>query len=252
MPSAHRRWCHACRCRRVPGQGEDHRALSRRRLQGLRQLRPCERPAGQGRFGPARGRLRDGLRDGAPGEPGAEQHQGRAQGRREPDPRHRPGPRGRGHRVAGADLAAGEGRDRGEAGVPRRLPRDHRAWGARRDGASARPRHGPGAGAAGAQGVGLPGGLPPLGGAVAQGPGKPFGRARAVCGAPPRLRARGGDGVLRAAGVLDRGRAAGGGRRRELHGKAGPARRRRARPARDRHRDHGGGRRTAHSRGAVR
>ena len=116
MPGAHRRWCHACRRRRVPGQGKDHRAVSRRRLQGLRQLRPCERLAGQGRLGPARGRLRDDLRDGAPGEPGAEQHQGRAQGRREPDPRHRPGPRGRGHRLAGADLAPGEGRDRGEAG----------------------------------------------------------------------------------------------------------------------------------------
>ena len=45
---------HERRCRRVACQGEDHQQVSRARLQGPRQLRPCPRSAAEGRLGPAR------------------------------------------------------------------------------------------------------------------------------------------------------------------------------------------------------
>ena len=73
-------------------------------------------------------------------------------------------------------------------------------------------RHGPGPGLAGPPGIGLPGGLQPVAGAVAQAAGLPLGGPGAVGGAAPDLRARGRDRGLRAAAILDRG-GRGGGRR---------------------------------------
>ena len=71
---------------------------------------PCERPAGEGRLCQARQRLRDDLCERSPRKAGAGRDPNRPQGRRQPDPRHRSGPRGRGDRLAGPDLAAGAGR----------------------------------------------------------------------------------------------------------------------------------------------
>ena len=73
----------------------------------------------------------------------------------------------------------------------------------------------------------------------AEAAGQPLGGPCAVGGAPPDLRARGGDRGLRSPPILDRRGARHGARRRHLHGKAEQARRGRARPACPGERGHG-------------
>ena len=209
-----------CRGRGIPGQGEDDRGLARPAIPGGGDPRPCSRPAGESGLGRPRGRVFDGLRDRQGGSPDARRGRPGAGECRGADPRHRPGPGGRGDRLAGAGLAHRTERDRRQEGRARNLPRGDRRGGAGGARQSARHRHGPGPGLAGPPGIGLPGGLRPVAGAVAQAAGLPLGGPGAVGGAAPDLRARGRDRGLRAAAILDRG-GRGGGR-----GTAFPSRRR--------------------------
>ena len=195
---------HGCCGGRIGRQGKDNREVSRRRLHGHRHPRARERRAGEARLGRPRRRLRHDLRDRPAGAARARNHPGPARGRRPPRSRDRSGSRGRGHRVAGPQVAARERRAGGPGGASCRVPRDHPRRGARGDGAPARHRHAPGRRPAGAARARLPGRVQPLAGAVAQGPRQPLGRTRAVRGASPRVRTRGRDRVLQSARVLER------------------------------------------------
>ena len=134
-------------------------AAPRLRVQGDRDPGPCQRPAGEGGIGESRGRLRGGLRDRQTRRADAGRGGEGAPARRHAGAGDRSGPRGRGDRLAGSDLAPAARRGRRCAGAPRRLPRGDAGGGARRPGPAARARHGPGAGVAGAPGARLPGGL---------------------------------------------------------------------------------------------
>ena len=197
-------------------------------------------PSKAGSVDPGDGFL-DGLRDRQGAGPDARVDRPGAGECRGADPRHRPGPGGRGDRLAGAGLAHRTGRDRRQEGRARDLSRGDRRGGP--DGArqSARDRHGPGPGVAGAPGARLPGGLRPVAGAVAQAAGLPLGGPGAVGGAAPDLRARGRDRGLRAAAILDRRGRGGGEGRYRLRGDACAARRDRDRRGRDRGRSGGAG-----------
>ena len=170
-------------------------------------LRPCARPAGQGRLGAAGERLRHELGGRRPRPEAAQGDRRRGQGRRQADPGDRPRPRGRGHLLAHHRGAEGQARPRQGAVQAGRLQRDHQARRARRDEEPARDRPGAGRRLSGPPRARLPGRLHPVAGAVAQAAGQPLGRPRAVGGAAPDLRARGRDRGLQAARILDhRGR----------------------------------------------
>ena len=194
---------HGRRRRRIPDQGQDHQQVSRQRLPGAVELRPCARPAREGRLGAAGRGLPDHLRAARAEEAAHRRDRARGPGRSPPLPRDRPRPRGRGDLLAprgGAERARRDQRRRRQAGG---VPRDHQARGARGDAAPARARRGPDRRLPGAPRARLPGGLHPLAGAMAQAPGLALGGPRAVGGAAPDLRARGRDRGLPPAGVLD-------------------------------------------------
>ena len=168
-------------------------------------LRPCPRPAGQGRLGPS-GR---GFRHGLGGRrPRRQAHQGDRQG----------GARAPTGCISPPTRIA---RARPSPGTSARCWASARRWkgvdvkrvifneitkqrGARRLRPSARPRPRADRRLSGAPRARLPGRLHPLAGAVAQAAGQPLGRPRAVGGAAPDLRARGRDRGLPRARVLDR------------------------------------------------
>ena len=135
-------------------------------------------------------RLHAVLRRSARQEEPHRQAQGPAQGRRRALPRHRRGPRGRGHRLAPPRRAEAEG-----AGAPDGVPRDHQGGdpGGRREPARdhRRPRRRPGDPPHPRPAVRLRG----LAGAVEEGHVRAVGRPRAVGGDPagrrPRARADG-------------------------------------------------------------
>ena len=132
----------------------------------------------------------------------ADRHRQGGEGRRRPDPRHRPGSRGRSDLLACAGGAEAEARAEGQAGQPRRLQRHHQAVRARRHGQSARHRCAAGRRLSGAPRARLSRRLHPVAGAVAQAAGRPLGRPRPVGGAAAGLRPRGRDRALRAPGIL--------------------------------------------------
>ncbi len=211
------------RRRRKPGQGQDHQQIPRPGLHGPGQLRTRARPAVQGWIGEARRGLRHGLGGRRQGPEAAERDRRGRQGRRQADPGHRPGPRGRGHLLARAGSAesqeGAEGRGRPAGGVQRH----HQVGRHRGDEEPSRHRHGAGRRLPGPPGAGLSGGLHPVAGALAQAAGRPLGRAGAVRGAAPGGRPRDRDRSLPDAGILDcRSRRVG--RRRALPGPAGQAR----------------------------
>ena len=86
------------------------------------QLRPCPRPAVQGRLGAAGGRFRHELGGRRPRPEAAQGDRRRGQGRRQADPGDRPGPRGRGdllaHARGAARPSAALGKDRRSSGSP--------------------------------------------------------------------------------------------------------------------------------------
>ena len=195
----------ACGGRGIAGQGEDDRGLARPVMPGDGDPGPCLGPAVEGGLGEAGGRLRHALRDRAAGGPDARRDRPGAGDRRRAGARHRPGPGGRGDRLAGSGLAGATGRNRRQEGRARNLPRGDRRGGPGGARQLPRHRHGPGPGLAGAARPRLPGRLRPVAGAVAQAAGLPLGGPGAVGGAAPDLRARGRDRGLRAAPILDRG-----------------------------------------------
>ena len=241
----------ACGGRGIAGQGEDDRGLARPVMPGDGDPGPCLGPAVEGGLGEAGGRLRHALRDRAAGGPDARLDRPGAGGRRRAGARHRPGPGGRGDRLAGSGLAGATGRNRRQEGRARNLPRGDRGSGPGGARQPPRHRHGPGPGLAGAAGAGLPGRLWPVAGAVAQAAGLPLGGPGAVGGAAPDLRARGRDRGVRAAAVLDRGGGSGGEGRRFLRRDAGWARRNRCRGVGPRVRAERAGGGGAHPGGAV-
>ena len=182
-----------CRCR-IPGKSQDHQRLSGAGLHGSGVLRPCARPARQGRFGRSHERARNDLGGRPEGPAPCPRHRRGAEGRQPADPRNRPGPRGRGDLVApaggAAQAACGEEDHRGPA---RRFQRHHAPRRHRGDGESARHRHGTGRGLPGAPGAGISGRFHPVAGAVAQIAGRALGRAGAIGDAAPGRRARDGD-----------------------------------------------------------
>ena len=123
----------------------------------------------------------------------------RRQGRRQADPGHRPGPRGRGDLLACARSAQEKEGAQGPAGRARRLQRHHQAGGDRGDGASAPDRPGAGRRLSRPPRARLSGRLHALAGAVAQAAGRAFGRPGAVGGAAARLRPRARDREIRRA-----------------------------------------------------
>ena len=168
-------------------------------LQGSGLVRPCPRSAGQGRLGAA-GR---GFRHVLGGRHGLGQaprrHRQGGQGCRRPDPRHRPGSRGRSDLLARAGSAEAEARAEGQAGQPRRLQRHHQVVGARGDGQSAPDRRAAGRCLSRPPRARLSRRLHAVAGAVAQAAGRALGRPRPVGGAAPRLRPRIRDRALQSA-----------------------------------------------------
>ena len=122
----------------------------------------------------------------------------------------RPGPRGRGDRLAPEGDPRRARRPRGQAGAPRGVLRDHAQRHPRRRRRAARAVARAGERAAGAPRARLPGRLQPLAAAVEEGAPGTVRRPRAEPRAAHDLRARGGDRSLQGAGILDhrgRGRA---------------------------------------------
>ena len=222
-----------CR-RRIPCQGQDDQQVSRRRLHRARLVRPCPRPAAQGRLGRYRPRLRHEV--GGRGqfeEAHPRDHRG-AEDRRHPDPRHRPRPRGRGDLLAPARGAGGLDQE-GQEGQPRHLQRDHQVGGDRGDGASAPGRHGTGRGLPRPPRARLPGRLQPQPGALAQAAGRQVRRPGAVGLPAPDRRARDGDRGVPGPRILDRVGCARHPARPDLHRAPDLARRQEARQVRHRH-----------------
>ncbi|CUH39138.1 hypothetical protein JSE7799_01859 [Jannaschia seosinensis] len=230
---------HARRRRRIPGQGQDHQRLSRQRLQGAGQLRTCSRPRGQGRLRRSR-RLGHDVGS-AGGLEEADQGNRRRAGRRsQPDPRHRPRPRGRGDLLAPAGGAHVASRHQeGHADQPRGLQRHHQEGrsGSHRQPARDRPPAGPRL--SGAPCARLPRGFQPQPGPVAQAARLEIGGPGAVGVAASRGRARDGDRGVRCARILVGPHHAGDAARPDLRGAARGARRKEARPLRPRRRDAG-------------
>ena len=120
------------RRRRIARQGQDHQQISGPRLHRAGQLRPCPRPAAQGRLGPARRRFRHGLGSRRRGrEAPRRDRQGRIKGADKLYPRDRPGPRGRGDLLARrASCCAQQEGAEGRRRQARHLQRNHQAGGA--------------------------------------------------------------------------------------------------------------------------
>ena len=210
-------------------------------LQGSGLLRPCPRPAGQGRLGAPGRRFRHVLGGRRPVVQAAHRHRQCGQGCRRPDPRHRPRSRGRSHFLARAGSAEAEARAEGQAGQPRRLQRHHQAVGARGDGQSAPDRCAAGRCLSRPPRARLSRRLHALAGAVAQAARRPLGRPRAVGGAAPRLRPRSRDRTLHPRGILADRRHPRHAAQRHFRGPADRLRRQEAAEAR--HRQQGAGRR---------
>ena len=240
---------HEARRRRIARQGQDHRKISGPGLPRARLLRPCPRSAAQGRLGRSRRRLRDDLgnlcRQGA----AIEGDRRRGEGRRIPDPRHRPRPRGRGDQLA---RPGGAGEEEGAARPCRAgdVQRHHQIRGAGGDGASARPRRGSDRRLSGAARARLSGRLHLVAGAVAQAAGREVGGAGAVGGAAADRRPRARDRAVPRPGILERHRDAGGGRDGVFRA-PGPLQWRQDRPADDRRRGRRAGREEGGRGGAV-
>ncbi len=126
-----------------------------------------------------------------------------AKSRRSPVPGDRPGSRGRGDQLAHRRDPARARPDQGQAAAPGGVHRDHPARDQGSDGAATRHRSRPGRCAAGTARTGLPGRLQPVAGAVAQGPGRAVGRARAIAGAAHDRGARGRDRSVQDQRVLE-------------------------------------------------
>ena len=231
---------HARRRCRVSRQGQDNQQVSRWGLHGTRVLRPCPRPAPEGRLGRSRPRLRDDLGD-RQRQPEARSRDCRGtQGRPQPDSRDRPRPRGRGDQLAppGSPDQA-QGAEEGHAGQPGGVQRDHQVRRDRGDEGPAPGRHGTGPCVSRPPRARLPGGLQPVAGAVAQAAGREVGRAGAV-GLPAADRgARDRDRGVHGAGILDGVGRAGDPARPDLHRAAGQLRRQAAGQVRSRHRGPG-------------
>ena len=237
---------HGRRRRRIADQGQNHQQVSRQRLPRAVELRPCPRPAREGRLGAAGGGFPDHLRAARREAPA---HQGdRRRPARCPPPlsRDRPRPRGRGDLLAPAGRAQGPGRCQRHRRQARGVPRDHQARRARGDAEPARSGCGPDRRLPGAPRARLPGGLHALAGALAQAAGLALGRPRAVGGAAPDLRARKRDRGVSAARVLEPRDPVHDAARCHLHRAPDPARRQEARQVRPRQR---GGREARRGRG---
>ena len=131
-----------------------------------------------------------------------------AQGRRRPDPRHRPGSRGRGDllaRARGAASRSGALKDKPVERVVFNAITKQSVLEAMRQSAPDRRRAG--RRLSGPPRARLSGRLHAVAGAVAQAAGRPLGRPRAVGGAAPGLRPRGRDRALPPPGILDRSTA---------------------------------------------
>ena len=186
----------------VSGQGQDHQQISRQELQGSGLVRPCPRSARQGWLGASRRGFRHVLGGRRRLGQAADRHRQGGQGRRRPDSRHRPGPRGRSDLLACARSAEAEARAEGQAGQPRRLQRHHQAVGARGDGQSAPDRRAAGRCLSGPPRARLSRRLHAVAGAVAQVARRPLGRPRPVGGAAAGLRPRIRDRALHPRGIL--------------------------------------------------
>ena len=221
----------------VAGQGEDAGAFSRRRLPYRGQLRPRERPAGEGVGGAGRNppevvgphggghrrRFHPVLRRaGGQEEAGGGAQGGGEAGVRAPA-RDRPGPRRRVDQLAPARDPQAE-----DPGPPDRVPRDHRGSDQGGGGGRARPGREPREGAGEPPHPGPALRLHAVAGAVEEGGHRAERRPRAERGRPPDRRARGS-----AAGVpvepLLGSRSPAGGRRAPVHGHPGARQRRAAR-----------------------
>ena len=119
-------------------EGQDDQQVSRPRLRGPGLLRPYPRPAGEGRLGRSGGRFQDDLGGREPQRQAGLGDRAGGQGCREADPRHRPGPRGRGDFLARPRSPEREARAEGHAGRARHLQRHHQGRGAERDAQAAR------------------------------------------------------------------------------------------------------------------
>ena len=166
-------------------------------LRGSGLVRPCPRPAGQGRLGRSGrqfqddlGGRRQGRRAGSTTSPGAE-------GRRQADPRDRPGSRGRSDLLARAGSAEGKERAQGPDDRARGVQRHHQAGRHRGDEEPAPDRRRAGRRLSGAPRARLSGRLHALAGAVAQAAGRALGRPRAVGRAAAGLRPRARDREVR-------------------------------------------------------
>ncbi len=221
------------RCR-IARQGEDDQQISGPRLRGSRLLWPYPRPPAQGRLGRPRRRLPDALGGRPQVQPAHERHRPRAQGRRQADPGHRPGPRGRGDLLARAGSAQGKEGAQGPAGRARGVQRHHQAGHPRGDEAPAQDRRRAGRCLSRPPRARLSGRLHALARALAQAAGRALGRPRAVGRAAAGLRPRAGNREIRRQGILvDRGHA-GDPAQRDLRG--APGRRRRPEDPAARHR----------------
>ena len=179
------------------GQGQDDQQVSGPGLRGPGVVRPCPRPAGQGRLGRSRPRFQHDLGGRRQVAEAAQRHRPRRQGRRQADPRHRPRPRGRGDLLARAGGAEGEAGAEDADGRARGVQRHHQAGGARRDEAPARDRRRAGRRLSRPPRARLSGRLHAVAGAVAQAAGRALGRPGAVGGAAAGLRPRARDREVR-------------------------------------------------------
>ena len=199
-------------------------------------LRARARSPRQGRLGAPGRRFLHGLGGRSEVEQAALRHRLGREARRARDPRHRPGSRGRGDILARAAGPARQERAARQAGRPRRVQRRHPPSGAGGDEEPARDRRAAGRCIPRAPRTRLSRGLHALTSVVAKASGRALGRPRAVGGAAARLRPRGGDRAIQAAGILVGHRASPHAQERSLHGAAGRARREEAGSAGDRRR----------------
>ena len=158
-------------------------------------------------------------------EQAAERHRPRREGRRRPDPRHRPGSRGRGDLLARAGGAEGEEGAEVAADRARRVQRHHQAGGDGRHEEPAPDRRRAGRRLSRPPRARLSGRLHAVARAVAEAARRPLGRPGAVGGAAACLRPRARDREIRRPRILVAGGDAGDAAQRDLRG--APGRRRR-------------------------
>ena len=171
-------------------QGQDHQQVPWPGLRGAGVVRPCPRPAGQGRLGRSRARFPHDLGGRRQVAEAAQRHRPGRQGRRQAHSGDRPRPRGRGDLLARARSAQGEERAQEADGRAGGVQRHHQAGGARRDEAPAPHRPRAGRRLSRPPRARLPRRFHALAGAVAQAAGRALGRPGAVGRAAARLRPR--------------------------------------------------------------